>query len=123
MFKGCSDKLDRVINRFTKLCRHIAALPSSQRLAVLNLPTLEHRRTRGDCIKIFRLFNNDLCLFNYLDFLPLVLPEIMVEKFISRGIIGMLNFPVDPFRLGIIFLPLLLRLQTLFLLKYYMTIL
>src|SRR5277367_4028885 len=38
MFKGCSDKLDRVINRFTKLCRHIAALPSNQRLVadVLN---------------------------------------------------------------------------------------
>src|SRR5277367_6038800 len=38
MFKGCSDKLDRVINSFTKLCRHIAALPSNQRLVadVLN---------------------------------------------------------------------------------------
>ena len=52
------DLIENVQRRATKLIPGLKALSYSERLERLNLPTLSHRRTRGDIINVFKIINN-----------------------------------------------------------------
>ncbi|PJE77527.1 hypothetical protein CI610_03548 [invertebrate metagenome] len=52
------DLIENVQRRATKLIPGLKTLSYSERLERLNLPTLSHRRTRGDVINVFKIMNN-----------------------------------------------------------------
>ena len=49
--------VESVQRRATKLIPEIKDMPYTQRLRLLNIPTLEYRRTRGDMIQCYKIFN------------------------------------------------------------------
>jgi len=61
-------KLDKIINKFTKLCRDISKKDCNERLRILGLPTLDHRRVRGDCINIYNIMHGNVPVLNRDDF-------------------------------------------------------
>ena len=54
-FAGDIDKLEKVQRRATKLCNSIKDLPYEDRLKEMKLPSLHHRRERGDMIQTFKI--------------------------------------------------------------------
>ena len=54
--KKCTDLLENVQIRATKLVDHFGSLDYSERLKRLNLPTLAFRRLRGDLIEMYKHF-------------------------------------------------------------------
>ncbi|KAK3771372.1 hypothetical protein RRG08_050423 [Elysia crispata] len=48
--------IEDVQRRATKLIGHLKDKPYSERLSILKLPSLEHRRRRGDMIDLFKYF-------------------------------------------------------------------
>ena len=50
-------KLEKVQRRATKIVPALQDKPYEERLKILNLPTLEHRRKRGDMIEVFKIMN------------------------------------------------------------------
>ena len=52
--KGLCAKLENVQKRATKLLGEIKDLPYPERLRKLKLPSLEHRRRRGDAIEVYK---------------------------------------------------------------------
>ena len=58
-FKKDIDKLERVQRRATGLLPHIRQLHYEDRLQILNLPSLDYRRVRGDMIEAYK-FCHDL---------------------------------------------------------------
>ena len=55
--KQLCQEIENVQRRATKLLSSIANLPYSERLKVLKLPSLEHRRKRGEMIDVFKYVN------------------------------------------------------------------
>jgi len=53
--KSDVDKLERVQKRATKLIAELSRKSYSDRLRVLNLPTLKYRRCWGDMIELFQM--------------------------------------------------------------------
>ena len=53
----CQD-IENVQRRATKLLGNLKNKPYSERLRILKLPTMEHRRLRGDIIETFKYLNN-----------------------------------------------------------------
>ena len=53
-----SDALEKVQMRATKLVDGLSGLDYSERLKQINLPTLVHRRQRGDMIEVYKHFNS-----------------------------------------------------------------
>ena len=49
----CSD-LEDVQRKATDMLAHFKDNPYSERLRTLNVPSLEHRRRRGDLIKVYK---------------------------------------------------------------------
>ena len=56
--KGLCKEIENVQRRATKLLSHLKDKPYSERLELLKLPSLEHRRKRGDMIEVFKYINN-----------------------------------------------------------------
>ena len=54
--------VERVQRRATKLVRHIRDLPYAERLKILNLPSLQYRRKRGDVILCYQVMHGKLDL-------------------------------------------------------------
>ena len=52
--KGLCAKLENVQKKATKLLGEIKNLPYQERLRKLKLPSLEHRRKRGDAIEVYK---------------------------------------------------------------------
>ena len=50
--------LEKIQRRATKLLQIISRLSYPERLSILSLPTLAHRRIRGDMIETFKILNN-----------------------------------------------------------------
>jgi len=67
------DKLERVQKRATKLIPELSKKSHSNRLKVLNLPTLKYRRCRGDMIQLFKIINgiHDSACVPHLEFMDL----------------------------------------------------
>ena len=59
-----SKLIESVQRKFTKLCFELKGLDYSNRLSILNIPTLKFRKKRGDLINIFKLINNENTFFN-----------------------------------------------------------
>ena len=61
-------EVEDVQRRAAKMIGKLKNLPFSQRLAILQLPSLEHRRKRGDMIEVFKiqsgLYKTDMPIFN-----------------------------------------------------------
>ena len=55
MRKGSINKIEKVQRRATKLVKNIRNLPYEDRLKALKLPSLQHRRQRGDMITKFKI--------------------------------------------------------------------
>ena len=59
--------IERVQRRATQLVHNLRNLPYEERLRKLKIPSLEHRRRRGDMIIAYKLFtgnmNIDKCIF------------------------------------------------------------
>ena len=51
------DKLEKVQRRATKIIPAIKDKPYEERLKILGLPLLEHRRIRGDLIEVFKIMH------------------------------------------------------------------
>ena len=66
--KMLRQEVEDVQRRATKMIAKLKDLPYSQRLAILQLPSLEHRRKRGDMIEVFKfqsgLYKTDRPVFN-----------------------------------------------------------
>ena len=54
-YAGDMDKLEKVQARATKLCAALRDLPYEDRLKALKLPSLYHRRERGDMIQTYKI--------------------------------------------------------------------
>ena len=52
--KGLCAQLESVQRAATRMLAHLKNLPYHQRLQKLKLPSLEHRRRRGDMIEVFK---------------------------------------------------------------------
>ena len=52
--------MEKVQRRATKMVREIAHLPYEERLKHLKLPSLVHRRRRGDMIQLHKIINDDV---------------------------------------------------------------
>ena len=55
--KKYQDMLEKVQERATKLVDHMNGIEYSERLKILNLPTLSFRRFRGDMIEMYKHFH------------------------------------------------------------------
>ena len=58
--KGDIKAVERVQRRATKMVSKIAHLPYEERLRQLQLPSLLHRRRRGDMIQMHKIINEDV---------------------------------------------------------------
>ena len=54
-YKMDQQKIERVQRRATKLIEDIKILSYEERLCNLNMPSLQHRRLRGDMIDIYKI--------------------------------------------------------------------
>ena len=54
-YKMDRQKIERVQRRTTKLIEDIKDLSYEERLCNLNMPSLQHRRLRGDMIDIYKI--------------------------------------------------------------------
>ena len=52
--KGLCAELESVQRAATRMLAHLKSMPYHQRLARLQLPSLEHRRRRGDAIEVYK---------------------------------------------------------------------
>ena len=52
--KGLCAELESVQRAATRMLAHLKNVPYHQRLSKLKLPSLEHRRRRGDVIEVFK---------------------------------------------------------------------
>ena len=59
-YKLDQQKIERVQRRATKLIENIKDLPYQDRLRALNMPSLQHRRLRGDMIETFKIITGVL---------------------------------------------------------------
>ena len=57
-YKGDQQGIEKVQRRATKLIPTIQHLPYNQRLRILNLPSLQYRRRRGDILQVFKIVTN-----------------------------------------------------------------
>ena len=57
-YKGDQQMVEKVQKRATKLIPTIRHLPYDQRLRILNLPSLMHRRRRGDMLETYKVITN-----------------------------------------------------------------
>jgi hypothetical protein len=66
MLKGDMNLLEKIQHRVTRMVPGLRKLPYSERLEKLGLTTLEERRTRGDLIQTYKIFNGiekvELCV-------------------------------------------------------------
>ena len=66
-YKEDHKSIERVQRRETTLVHNLRNLPDEERLRKLKIPSLEHRRRRGDMIIAYKLFtgnmNIDKCIF------------------------------------------------------------
>ena len=56
-YKGDQKSIEKVQKRATKLVPSLKDLPYNERLRVLNLPSLSHRRRRGDMIETYKILS------------------------------------------------------------------
>ena len=56
-FRRDSTEIEKVQRRATKLIQEIRHLPYDKRLRTLELPSLQHRRRRGDMIQTYKILN------------------------------------------------------------------
>ena len=77
--KGLCTKLEKVQKRVTKLFCDIKDLSYTERLWKLNLPSLEHRRKRGEAIEVYKYLHG---LYNVpsLSFEKIVMPSLGETK-------------------------------------------
>ena len=54
---GLTQEIEKVQRRATKLVPELSKLPYPERLRRLKMTTLRHRRTRGDLIESYKIFN------------------------------------------------------------------
>ena len=59
-YKEDSKAIERVQRRATKLVPHLRSLPYEERLRQLNLPSLLHRRRRGDMILVYKILTGKM---------------------------------------------------------------
>ena len=57
-YKGDQEMVEKVQKRATKLISNIWHLPYVQRLKILKLPSLMHRRRRGDMLETYKIITN-----------------------------------------------------------------
>ena len=73
-YKEDQKAVEKVQRRATKLITIIKYLPYEQRLQHLNLPSLMHRRRRGDMIQVYKMITGkvdiDMCMFFKFSSLP-----------------------------------------------------
>ena len=73
-YKEDQKAVEKVQRRATKLITSIKYLPYEQRLQHLNLPSLMHRRRRGDMIQVYKMITGkvdiDMCMFFKFSSLP-----------------------------------------------------
>ena len=62
--------IENIQRRGTKLVQELVNINYTDRLKMLNLPTLKYRRKRGDLIQVFKIFNG-LYDINWEDFFTL----------------------------------------------------
>ena len=55
--KGLCSEIENVQRRATRMLSHLQELPYPERLKKLKLPSLEHRRLRGDMIETYKYLN------------------------------------------------------------------
>ena len=56
-YAGDKKMVESVQRRATKLIPELREMPYEQRLRALDLPSLEYRRSRGDMIQCYKIFN------------------------------------------------------------------
>ena len=61
-YKGDSQKVERIQRRATKGVTGISSLPYEERLRCLKLPSLQHRRRRGDMIMTYKIITGKVNL-------------------------------------------------------------
>ena len=69
-YKLDQQKIERVQRRATKMIGNIKDLPYQDRLRFLNMPSLQHRRLRGDMIETFKIITGVLDLDKEIFFKP-----------------------------------------------------
>ena len=58
IFQKDKDLLEKVQRRATKIVPALKDLPYSERLQLLNIPTLSYRRLRGDLIQVYKIMHS-----------------------------------------------------------------